>query len=304
MKSKRNYKTWMELGYSEDDAKFEARKRMPGTYEYFRYFKGFGEDESKKLVDEWKDKNLKRTKKRYVEKFGKEEGLKRWNEYRRKQSISNSFEYKRDKYGWTKEEFEKFNKSRAVTEDNMIKKYGAMEGKKKWVSYIERQRFTCTIEYFIEEYGEELGTKKYNEFCYIRDNVIKQKRLGLRSKVSEELFSIIDSLTDDYCFWGDNEFKFIKKTGGCFHVDFFNQRTGKVIEFFGDVFHANPKLYKDENEVLFFGKSVREVREKDKRRIKMLSEYDIVSDVHIVWEREYRRNKAQVISYCMEFINE
>ena len=33
-----------------------------------------------------------------------------------------------------------------------------------WDEYCERQRYTNSLEYMIEEYGEEEGTKKYNKF--------------------------------------------------------------------------------------------------------------------------------------------
>lgn len=48
-------------------------------------------------------------------KYGKEEGTKRFNDYCEKQRYTNSFEYKQQKQGWTKRQYDEYNKSRAVT---------------------------------------------------------------------------------------------------------------------------------------------------------------------------------------------
>lgn len=47
-----------------------------------------------------------------IRKYGERDGLVRWEAYKHKQSYSNSFEYKRDKYGWTESQFNEYNKKR------------------------------------------------------------------------------------------------------------------------------------------------------------------------------------------------
>lgn len=49
------------------------------------------------------------TKEHWILMFGEEEGLKKWNHYCELQSKSNTFEYKKEKYGWTKEDFDAYN---------------------------------------------------------------------------------------------------------------------------------------------------------------------------------------------------
>jgi hypothetical protein len=46
------------------------------------------------------------TEKNLIKKWGEEKGKIKWKEYCEKQSISNTFEYKKEKYGWSKEEFD------------------------------------------------------------------------------------------------------------------------------------------------------------------------------------------------------
>ena len=51
-----------------------------------------------------------------------------------------TFNYKKEKYNWTEEDFKNFNLSRAVSVDNMIKKYGNEDGLKKWNDYLNKQK--------------------------------------------------------------------------------------------------------------------------------------------------------------------
>src|SRR5271166_3930135 len=44
-----------------------------------------------------------------IRKYGDVDGTNRWNLYRERQAHSNSFEYKLEKYGWTVEQYQKFN---------------------------------------------------------------------------------------------------------------------------------------------------------------------------------------------------
>ena len=66
--------------------------------------------------------------------------------------------------GMTEEEWNQFNANRACTKWNFIKRYGEELGKKKWKEYCELESYAgCSIEYFIDKYGEKEGAKKYSE---------------------------------------------------------------------------------------------------------------------------------------------
>ena len=54
-----------------------------------------------------------------IKKWGIELGKQKWKEYCNKQSITNTFEYKKEKYGWDENEFNEFNKKKR----NYIKKF-------------------------------------------------------------------------------------------------------------------------------------------------------------------------------------
>jgi len=103
-----------------------------------------------------------------VNKYGKIEGIKKFENYKEKQAYSNSFEYKNKKYEWDKNTYDLFNKSRAVTINNLIKKHGEEVGISKWNDYCDKQRYSTTLDYFINKYGIDEGSKKYNNFVINR----------------------------------------------------------------------------------------------------------------------------------------
>jgi len=66
--------------------------------------------------------------------------------------------------GWSEEQWNKFNASRASTEENYIKRYGEELGKKKWKTYCAHEAYAGnTLTYFIDKFGKDEGTKKYLE---------------------------------------------------------------------------------------------------------------------------------------------
>lgn len=132
--SSRNKEYWIKKGYSEIDADMMARSRMPGTIEYYAIFKKLSYNDAVIKAEEFLQNRI-HTEKNMIKRYGKIEGIRRWEEYRKKQSTSNLFEYKHEKYGWKKEDFIKYNKSRGLAGDKnpnygtsyynvWIKKYG------------------------------------------------------------------------------------------------------------------------------------------------------------------------------------
>lgn len=72
------------------------------------------------------------TKDAMIAKYGEQGGTKKWNEYCKKQALTNTFEYKHQKYDWTKEQFDEYNKSRAVTKENLIRRHCKDKGMIIW----------------------------------------------------------------------------------------------------------------------------------------------------------------------------
>ena len=247
----------------------------------------------------WKKRNYAITLENLIIKHGDLEGNKIWNNYLEKQSVTNSFEYKKEKYGWDEDKFKEFNLSRSVTIENMIKKHGELKGITLWNDYIERQKYTCSKEYFIKEYGDITGLEKFENFS-------KQRTLnGGYSKISITLFDKLKSILSpkNYTiFYGENEY-FFNTNGHFYLVDFFIKDLNIAIEFNGDVWHANPLLFKEDDRPFPFDKKYtsKDIWERDSERLKFLK--DKVKDVIIIWEKELsEKGINRIVEELMEKI--
>ena len=245
-----------------------------------------------------------RTLESFIKKYGKEEGERRWESYRQKQAYTNSFEYKLEKYGMTKEEFDAYNKSRAVTKKNMIDRYGEDEGLRKWNEYIKKQAYTTSREYFIETYGKKEGSKKWEDFHNAKD--FSKKRY---SNISQELFNWV---VQQEPYIGHNHYYetlnyeyevFSNETGKLYCLDFLDINLGICIEFNGNAFHPSPDEYNEDD--MFYnpfacvsGERVGDIWERERDRYNALKKERNI-DTIVVWERDYNSNKEKVHEYIL-----
>lgn len=261
------------------------------------------------------------TKKKNILMYGKIIGLEKWNEYCRKQSETNTFEYKSKKYGMTLDEFDEFNKSRAVTLQNLIVRHGDINGTRKWNEYCKRQSYTNSLEYFIEKLGTLEGEIFYK-------NLNKQKSLSLAnfigkygeiegfdryckhitkrnesgsickyySKISQRLF---DNLRTDNTKYATNGGEYIiRYDDSTYLCDFIDTSTQKCIEFNGDYWHRNPLLY--DKSFTDYNGLTEDIWAKDYNKIKALINKGL--DVLIIWEYDFKKNPQQIIDTCRKFL--
>lgn len=230
------------------------------------------------------------SKEHMIEKYGEEEGNKIWENYCKRQAETNTFEYKKKKYGMTKREFKEFNLSRAVTKKNLVKKYGGDEGNRRWDEYVEKQKITKSWEYMVEKFGEEkareINLKKINSST-------TYKRCGLTavSKVSQKFFNEIDKFISKkyYTFYAskNREYDLIVNKKFC-SLDYYIPELKFCIEFNGSRYHGDPRIFKDDEICNPFKElTAKQIREKDQERYKALEdEYGIKT--FVVWELDYK----------------
>jgi len=250
----------------------------------------------------------------FIKKYGEEEGNARWKKYCDLQSETNTFDYKKEKYGWSQEEFDEFNKSRAITLKNMEKKYGEEEGERIFNDYVEKQRVNGkTLEWFIEKLGEKEGKIKYKEI-----SLGKAKGGSLTntySKVSQEFLARIDEhfskfYSTHFATKNSEKIFFIDELNKCYMLDYYIDELKLSIEFNGDYYHANPKKYGPDSEFrgLIKGNGVitaKELWEKDQKKYSILEEYHGIRTI-VVWESDYVKNKDKekfykdIIKKCIE----
>lgn len=290
-----------------------------------------------KYGSKWENKWLEHRKRiamtleNQIKKYGIEEGTKRWKAYCKKQSETNTFEYKNKKYGMTREEFDAYNKSRAATLENMILRYGTEQGIEKWNQYCEKQKYAgCALEYFQEKYGKEEGLKHYNkvnsqkrltEESFIRkygkeEGIIKFKEYltnfskhSFVSKSSqkffEELYTILPIKLQKDCYYSNlNREYLIHFEHTTYLYDFTIPSLKYCIEFNGDYWHANPAIYNWSDIIRYpQGKMVeaQQIWTNDAEKILALKKYRGY-DVDIIWESEYLKNPKSCVEDAYEKI--
>ena len=87
----------------------------------------------------------------------------------------------------TSEEIDEYNKSRAVTRENLIKKHGEEEGLKIWKRYCDKQKYTTSLEYFIEKYGKEKGEEKYYRQNFLKGHNLDSYKVRYGEDAEEKL---------------------------------------------------------------------------------------------------------------------
>jgi hypothetical protein len=329
---------WIERGFSEDESNVMRLSKTPGTYEYFVIYKKLSPSEASEKVKNWKN-NSSVTLVNMINRYGEEEGTRRFNVYREKQAYSNTLEYFINKYGKEKgtEKYLNANEKRAITLENLINKHGEEIGKEKWNDYVEKQRYVgCKLEYFIEKYGNVEGTQKYKELSIKKSNTyesylvrcngneelakkkykdyLKNRSESNRvsySTVSQNLFDCLKGrlfeygLTDMFYATYNQEWYVINKNGFVCYVDFFLKDKGKIIEFNGDYWHGNPNIYKN-GQVINFPKGekvlVDDLWKKDKMKLDLLRKIPYIKDILVIWESDYYKNKERIEELCMEFL--
>jgi len=149
----------------------------------------------------------------------------------------------------------------------------------------------------IDEYGE------FNANEMVKNRGCNKNFYRRYSKISESFFDKLQNLMNETLFYEKNEkwIKFEGKNG--FYVDLMNEKENKIIEFNGDFFHANPKLYK-KNDIIKvsenFNFKAHEIWENDSIKIQKLK--NLKYDVHIVWENDVKNNTNIELNKCVEFL--
>lgn len=280
-------------------------------------FRGISEEDVKKNSSRYDAASLES----FIKHHGEEEGRRKYEEYTAFQGVKNTYEYKRDHKGWTKEQFNEYNRSRAVTLENMQRRYGEEEGRKRFNAYCQWQAYAgCALEYFQNLYGEEEGLRRYSRInsqkvCSLESFIDKYGESLGYSKWMEHSAKHIGYSEKSQTFF-NRLCKLLPPdiTSKCFYATHGGEQTialpsgknalpdfllgNKIIEFNGDYWHRNPKLFAGE----LVTEDVKLVWEQDKTRLSELEKLGY--SVLVVWELDYRRDPDGTFVRCLEFLNE
>jgi len=177
---------------------------------------------------------------------------------------------------------------------------------------VSKRQSTFSLKLCIEKYGEVEGKKRFTnrQNKWLNSLLTNGNMVIGYSKISQELFYEIlgkyEIHEKDKIYFAthNKEFKIEKREGGVWLYDFTDIKNKKIIEFHGDMFHGNPKKYKESDKPHPFRKNItaQDMWDKDKRKLDVAIEQGF--DVLVIWDSEYRwGNKQDIINKCLTFLN-
>lgn len=207
-----------------------------------------------------------------------------------------------------KDNVKKYLNNRVTTtniEYYLNKGYGIEESKEK---LSERQR-TFSKDICISKYGLNRGMEIWLARQEKWSKSVSKSLLGV-SKISQDLFkSIEEQLPNDITIYygSKNKEYYLKSESSIFKYDFTLLDNKKIIEYHGNIFHANPLIYeKHYKPNPFNDMTSEEIWKMDK--IKEELALDNNFEYLVIWESEYNsksteENKEKVIRKCLNFLS-
>lgn len=210
----------------------------------------------------------------YLKNHNLEKSTKLRNDFIKKVSENRTYNSKKEYYS-TEEEYK--NRQATFSFEKCIKKYGLKKGKE---IFTERQI-------------------KWHE------SLKKSMKCGY-SKSSQELFDILYSkLNNNNVFYATlNKEYYIKKSSkkGIWKFDFTDLKNKKIIEYNGDLFHANPNIFEKYDNPHPFKKELtsNEIWKKDNLKYKDAKKLGFF--ILIIWDSDLKKNKNKEIQKCLDFL--
>ena len=164
------------------------------------------------------------------------------------------------------------------------------------IAVSNRQR-TFSKELCIMRYGESLGLVKWAQRQATW--LASLKSSGLYSKPSKVSIRLFDEIKKECpgIIYGTDEIT-IPVNNHAYSVDCCDPSSKKIIEFYGDYWHANPAKYAPTHKIK--NKFAFDIWEHDKSRQDLLIEAGY--SVLVIWNHEYTTAPADVIARCVTFL--
>jgi len=185
--------------------------------------------------------------------------------------------------GYTEEYSKKLLSKRQSTFslEKCIDKYGEEDGKRVWK---ERQ----------DKWQDTLNSKPEKEKARI--NSLKCGHGFTVSKAERELIKMLSESYPDI----ETSYSIFYDEGSKYYI--YDIKVGdKIIEYNGDFWHANPKIYDETFYNRVSKKSAKDIWEKEVHKDKIANDNGF--DVLKIWESEYKSDKQECIDRCVNFLN-
>jgi len=172
---------------------------------------------------------------------------------------------------------------------------------------VKERQATFTLEKCIKRHGKVEGTKIFEERQRKWKSSLQknfEKYGDGRSPSSQFASSMIESICNELQMDIPKKEKYIacKETGRAYSYDFTHKERRKIIEFNGDYWHCNPKVYTAD----YFHKNkqmtAEDIWEYDKVKTALAENYNY--QVLSIWELDWNKDPKQTLKKCIKFLND
>ena len=170
---------------------------------------------------------------------------------------------------------------------------------------ISRYQTTFSKEICINKYGKEKGLeifKKRQEKWQLTLHKTNKMHCGY-SKISQDLFNELIKHTNNEIYYGSLNREYTiynKENKHIYAFDFTDLTNKKIIEFQGDIYHANPNLFSEDDKPSPWNNlTSKELWQKDeyKKQVALNNNFDLIQ----IWESDFRNNKEKTIKNVLIF---
>ena len=219
-------------------------------------------------------------------------------------------------FGANPEEIKKkANLTRLANESyNTRKEYWVKKGfsSEEATELLKQRQNTFSLDKCILKWGIEEGTQKFNErqlkwLETLNNKTVEEKaeinkkklyKSGSASKSEREIYDQLkvafDELENQYC---------IRREDDASRYYLYDMRyQDKIIEYNGDLWHANPIMYSSNEVVKFPGNSLTSeaIWQKDSLKLSLAKSNGF--NVLVVWEKDHKENPEKVVQECINFL--
>lgn len=189
---------------------------------------------------------------------------------------------------------------------------------------ISKRKKTCLKKYGVSNPAKSEKVKKKIKTIFLKkygvEHVLQNKEIKAKavktciqngsqnySKISQKLFWLLyndmNECDKEKIYFGELNKEFGRKINNhSYFFDFVDSKRKKIIEFNGDIFHANPSLYNENDRPNPYDKSLtaKEIWENDKFKKNEIEKQGF--EIFYVWENDFRNNPLHTIRKCKKFL--
>ena len=123
------------------------------------------------------------------------------------------------------------------------------------------------------------------------DKVFKNSKIGYISKAQRDIHSILEPFGFE-----------LEKTVEGFRADIVNIEKKIVFEYYGDLWHANPRIYKPDDYINVINMTAKEKWDKDRKRNFALRNLGYI--VVVIWENKKKNERKELLKRLGNYIDE